>query len=101
MTLDQDLALVVQLAALTEDRDPAEQKALERIALRVDRAINRQVSNNPHLPAHGRAAGTRGAPPCSYPSIVHDKTCPGCHGDGVSWEPTDGWSRLTAEVEQE
>lgn len=41
-----DLEAVVRLACLTEHRDNAEQSALLRVAARVDRARNSQVSSN-------------------------------------------------------
>lgn len=42
-----DIATVLHLAALTEDRTRAEQKALERLAAKVDRQRNRQSAYTP------------------------------------------------------
>jgi hypothetical protein len=110
MTALDDLALVVQLACLTEDRSKAEQKALLAIAQDVDRKWNRQASSNPkvrrewlrlgcptvlRIPATGPKSGDV---PCTY-STDHPKTCP-CRGDGYAVEPEGGWSRLVALVEE-
>ena len=79
---------MLPLAALTEDRTPKEQKALNLLAAKVDRARNKQTVLPPT---------PRGMPPvCTY-STDHPKSCP-CRGDGRAWEPTGGWSRLAAEV---
>lgn len=42
-----ELALVVQLATLTEDRSPDEQRALMAVALRVDKERSRFTVTNP------------------------------------------------------
>lgn len=91
MTTASDLAAVVRLAALTDDRTRSEQAALERVAARVDREINKQVGSNPHLPK-GAVVSLHRSPPCTYPG-AHDKDC-ACRGDGVAWKPVGGWSRL-------
>jgi hypothetical protein len=93
MTIATDLALVVQLATLTEDRSNAEQRALERIAKRVDAEVNKQSSSNPHLPTWSYPL-----PPCTY-SDEHGKDC-ACRTDRVALEPKAGWSRLAALVEE-
>ena len=96
MTVAEDQAAVVELACLTGDRTKAEQKALLRVAQRVDREINRQVSPNPHIDG----PMTWPPPPCTFaPGEVHGKDCGGCSGDGRAWEPRRGWSRLAAMVE--
>ncbi len=61
MTTATDLALVVEMACLTEDRTRAEQAALLRVAARRDSAINRQTVANPHLD-RGRGSVP---PPCT------------------------------------
>lgn len=61
MTTATDLALVVELACLIEDRTRAEQTALLRVAARCDASINRQTASNPHLD-RGRGSFP---PPCT------------------------------------
>ena len=94
MTAAQDLAIIVDLACLTEDRSRTEQRALLAVAKRVDKAINAQTGTNPHLPKN------RGVmpPPCTY-SDDHDKKTCACRGDQVAWEPVTGWSRRVHQVE--
>lgn len=88
------LALVLPLAALTEDRTPREQKALDLLAAKVDRTRNKQSISNPGLP-RGVVVGAP-KPACTH-SDDHPKSCP-CRGDGRAWEPVGGWSRLADEV---
>ena len=42
-----DIATVLHLAALTEDRTRVEQKALDRLAAKVDKQRNRQSAYTP------------------------------------------------------
>ena len=91
-----DLALVLRLAALTEDRTRAEQAALDRLAAKVDRQRNEQSHWNPRLPRGAAATVPADRPICTY-STDHPKSCP-CRGDGRAWMPVDGWSRLAVEV---
>lgn len=106
--LDQ-LALVVRLACLTEDRDNTEQKALLAVAERVDKEWNAQTITNakvraecerlgwPTMIAKNARGEVVGGVPCTY-SDDHPKSCP-CRGDGMAVEPAGGWSRLVALVE--
>lgn len=112
-----DIATVLSLAALVEDRTKAEQKALDRLAAKVDKQRNRQTRVN--LPPSATAANRM---PCTFtfaadlerPEIAawrgvtadlpdlakllnHPKSCP-CRGDGLAHTPVDGWSRLSDEV---
>lgn len=95
MTTAEDLAVVVELALLTEDLTRPERAALLRVAQRVDREINRQTTSNPHLDG---GVGLDVMPPCTYPGD-HGKTCV-CRGDGVAREPRGGWSLLARRIEQ-
>ena len=83
-----DLVYVLRLAALTEDRTPREQKALDRLAGRVDDQVNRGAQKRTD-PA------TR--PPCTY-STDHPKDCV-CRGDNRAVVPAGGWSRLSEDVQ--
>lgn len=47
MTRNEELAAVIHLACLTEDRTDREQRALIAIAWRCDQEHNRQTSHNP------------------------------------------------------
>lgn len=98
MTVSSDLRLVVGLALLTEDRTPAEQKALERVAARLDREHNRQASSNPALGDQYRYRHALPDQPCTYPGD-HGKQCP-CRGDGVATTPDGGWSFLEQEARE-
>lgn len=50
LTLNPDTAeLVLRLAALTEDRTPAETKALTDLAFRIDQERNALTSTNPRV----------------------------------------------------
>ena len=110
-----DLGYVLRLAALTEDRTKREQKALDRLAARVDAQINRgaQKRTDPatrppctYRLAEDRArpevneAATSGAYP--VPALVavldHPKDCV-CRGDNRAAVPAAGWSRLSEEVQ--
>lgn len=48
MTARDDLATVVEMACLTEDRSDAEQRALLRVARRVDEDTNANTVGNHH-----------------------------------------------------
>lgn len=63
-----DLALIIALAALTDDRDPTEQAVLERVAERLDTARNRTASNNNRYDWTAWHHGDR--VPCTY-SATH------------------------------
>lgn len=107
MTIAADLAAVIALATLTEDRTPAEQKALERTAARLDADRNRFTSTNRRF--------DRSQPylPCTAP-WHNDEKCKTCHTPGdATWllvppftdkakaEPLtdgDGWSVALAAV---
>jgi hypothetical protein len=113
-----DLGYVLRLAALTEDRTKREQRALDRLAARVDAQINRGAQK-------GTDPATR--PPCTYriaedrarPEVQdaalshgdvrrigsavvavldHPKDCV-CRGDNRAAVPAAGWSRLSEEVQ--
>ena len=113
-----DVVLALRLAALAEDRTPREQKALDRLAARVDAQINRGAQK-------GTDPATR--PPCTYrlnedrarPEVNqaalshgdvrrigaalvavldHPKDCV-CRGDNRAVVPAGGWSRLSEEVQ--
>ena len=78
--------MVVQLAALTEERSRPEQTALLDVARKVDKQTNKQTIGNPSLA--GVLAG-----PCDFTG-AHDKTCI-CRGRGEQVrKPVNGWSRL-------
>lgn len=86
MNKTDELALVVELACLTNDRTPAEHRALVAVAKRVDRAKNVQQRWNRYLD------GTR-LVGCDY-SSGHEKSCV-CRGDRTVFAPLSGaWSRL-------
>ena len=91
-----DIATLLHLAALTEDRTKAEQKALERLAAKVDKQRNRQGTHHP-LGNWPKGATVGNRPACTY-SPDHPKSCP-CRGDGLAHTPVDGWSRLAEVVE--
>jgi hypothetical protein len=78
VTLLDDQVLVVQLACLTADRAPAEQRALLNIAKRAELELNSVTTRN--LRARGADAS---------PSWLVDDV------EG-SYEPTDGQRRLFA-----
>lgn len=92
-----DLRAVVKLAALTAHRTRAEQHALLRLALDVDRLVNVQLLTNRHLDA-ARATFGVDVPLCTY-SADHDKKRCVCRGARVAYEPVGGWSRLHDDVE--
>jgi hypothetical protein len=46
--IDDELAIVIELACLTEDRTKEEQRALLHIAQRLDKKRAKQVVTNPH-----------------------------------------------------
>lgn len=116
-----DLAALIALATLTEDRDPTEQRVLERVAERLDTARNRTASSNNRYAWRGHPEATGVGVPCTY-STTHpasdrkaeaggeiDHRCP-CDGDGrvpaftakAKAEPlTDrwGWSRALNAVQ--
>lgn len=46
MIWEEQVAQVVQLACLTEERTPAEQRALLRVAHKIDQELNRQTVCN-------------------------------------------------------
>lgn len=104
-----DLATILALTCLVDDRTPSEQKALERVAARLDTARNRTTT------ANGRYAWFTHEVACTY-STTHpgsDRAAKAggeldhrCHCDGTKWVPpftdtaraeqlTDqwGWSR--------
>lgn len=91
-----DIVTVLRLAALIDDRSAAEQKALDRLAAKVDRQRNRQTRDNPWMPQSPGMIWHGYRPVCTY-STDHPKSCP-CRGDGRAWEPACGWSRLAEEV---
>ena len=96
-----DIATVLALAALTTDRTRGEQKALERLAERVDKRRNRQSVDSPWWPILWRRAAPSEWPVCTYsppPATEHPKSCV-CRGDGRAVEPEGGWSRLVEVVE--
>ena len=90
-----DIATVLHLAALTEDRTRAEQKALDRLAAKVDKQRNRQGDHYGGNWPPGATLENR--PACTY-SADHPKSCP-CRGSGLAHTPVDGWSRLAEVVE--
>ena len=47
MSRRDDLEMVVRLACMTEDRTDAEQRALVRVAAKLDREVNRVTPGNP------------------------------------------------------
>lgn len=63
-----DLALIIALAALTDDRDPTEQAVLERVAERLDTARNRTTTANNRYAWTAWHHGDR--VPCTY-SATH------------------------------
>lgn len=114
-TDETDIAHALHLAATVEDRTPAEQKALTRLADKIDRQRNRQTRAN--WPPGATLENRR---PCTYrlaedrlrpeiqraigssraefaKALDHPKTCP-CRGEGLAHEPPSGWSRLADEV---
>lgn len=116
-TDENDIAHALRLAATVQDRTKAEQKALSRLADKIDRRRNRQTVGD----ALTRGCTLENRGPCTYrlaedrarpevneaartgnletlaKTLDHPKTCP-CRGDGLAHEPPDGWSRLAAEV---
>lgn len=61
MTALDDMTLVVELACLTEDRTDEEQRALLRVAARLDREANRFTTTN-----------RRSGPASRLTRLVHD-----------------------------
>lgn len=116
-TDEDDIAALLGLAGTVTDRTAREQKALSRLAEKIDRRRNRQTYGD----AWGPGATLANRPPCTYrlgddrlrsdvldavqtgdrdavaKALDHPKTCP-CRGDGLAHEPEGGWSRLAAEV---
>lgn len=72
MSAASDWATVVAMACETEDRTPAEQKALERTAYRLDRDRNRFTSSN------GRYDHDAPRVPCTAPGHSDTAKCPVC-----------------------
>lgn len=76
MTIAADLATVLALAVLTEDRAPVEQKAMERTAARLDADRNRFTSTN------RRYDRSKPYLPCTFPRHwVNPAKCPICSVD--------------------
>lgn len=101
----EQLAVVIRLAALTEDRSRSEQAALEAVAARCDKERNQLSISNPRLTnwllTEVSVAHTELWPPCTF-STDHDKGCK-CHNlangrPGFLPTPPGGWSRLVWEV---
>lgn len=102
MSVLSDLAHVVALAALTEDRNPAEQRALEQTALRLDRDRNRYTASNGRfdweaLPVACSAPWHRGGGRCRTCRTVDPLVQLNVHpfSDSAKAEPLvdeDGWS---------
>ena len=113
-----DLVYVLRLAALTEDRTPREQKALDRLAGRVDDQVNRgaQKRTDPATrpPCTYRLAEDKARPEVQDAALSHGdvrrigaalvavldhpKDCV-CRGDNRAVVPAGGWSRLSEEVQ--
>ena len=110
-----DLRYVLRLTALTEDRTPREQKALDRLAGRVDDQVNRGAQKRTDPATRPvctfRIAGDRARPevneaatsgaypvPALVAALDHPKDCV-CRGDNRAVVPAGGWSRLSEEVQ--
>lgn len=96
MTVHDDLRTVLHVAILTECRTPDEQRAMERLAKRLDAERNRQGGHNPHIDWSWETRQ-----PCTYgpDPAAHTKDCV-CRGKGLAIEPRDGWSRLGELVQE-
>jgi len=86
----EQLALVVELAVLTEHRTIDEQAALLAVAAQLDYERNRQSLTNPRMPGSFRHGPNL---PCTY-SANHDADECICGGTELAHEPVGGWSRL-------
>ena len=104
MSALDDLATVIRLACETESRTKAEQRALLRLAKRVDADWNEQSRFSPKVKSAWEAAGrpmtwSPTKPWAHLPGVLceysteHSKECR-CHGDGVVNVPEGGWSEL-------
>lgn len=90
-----DLALIIALAALTDDRDPTEQTVLERVAERLDTARNRTASNNNRYTWTAWHHGDR--VPCTYSTTHPASDRKALNGGELTHRcPCDGSGRVPA-----
>lgn len=107
MTKRSDEEIVMTVACLTEDRDPAEQRAMLAVALRLDGALASFSTSNPeahppryvnmvdetYMPADGKRVEMTGAQRAAYQKLVDKWTgCDEC-GAPAGVHPAEGCPR--------